>query len=157
KEKENLERWSRLVPGLAPRVVDFQENDADAAILIEFLKGNTFQDIIVTPDCHLLEESLTRVQGTLRSIWTETKLVQEVRPNFLGKLWNRLDDVLAAHPRFDAPQQQIGGLTLPSFKQLLHAGLPLDEQLAAPFSIFGHGDFNLDNIIYNADTRQVHF
>lgn len=157
KEKENLERWSRLVPGLAPRVVDFQQNEGDAALLIEYLKGSTFQEIAINIEPDRLEEALFQVQLTLREIWRETK--QEGAPpvNFLGQLHVRLDDVLAVHPAFAGRQQQIGGLTIPGFKAVLEDCLPLDKQLVAPFSVFGHGDFNLDNIIYNADTQEVHF
>jgi Ser/Thr protein kinase RdoA (MazF antagonist) len=39
----------------------------------------------------------------------------------------------------------------------MQAGAALDREIACPFSVFIHGDFNIDNIIYDADLDAVRF
>jgi len=43
------------------------------------------------------------------------------------------------------------------FAELLERAGPIDRALSAPFSVFIHGDFNLDNIIYNPEGNALHF
>jgi aminoglycoside phosphotransferase (APT) family kinase protein len=47
---------------------------------------------------------------------------------------------------------EVRGLT-----ELLETRRHLDEELEAPFSVLGHGDFNLDNVIFNPKDDSVHF
>lgn len=156
-EKEKLDIWNELFPGLSPSVVSYQESDHDAALLIEYLEGRNLQDIVVNPEPDLLEEALEEVQLTLREIWLDTAQVEEIKPRFLKQIHSRLADIQAVHPSFGRERKQIGGMVIPSFGDILERNLWLDDKLSAPFSVLGHGDFNLDNIIYNPDTKRVHY
>ena len=48
-------------------------------------------------------------------------------------------------------------MRVPAFATLLQQAETLDAELPSPFSVFIHGDFNLDNIIYNPKTDTIHF
>jgi hypothetical protein len=75
----------------------------------------------------------------------------------LKQLAARLPDVYAVHPYFRSETGDISGVQVATLEQLIERSENLDDVLVAPFSVFGHGDFNLDNIIYNSVTDTVHF
>jgi hypothetical protein len=61
------------------------------------------------------------------------------------------------HPDFNSPDLMIGSLKVPSFKERLGRVVEIESSLEAPFSVLIHGDFNTDNVLYNFNTKQVHF
>jgi phosphate uptake regulator/aminoglycoside phosphotransferase (APT) family kinase protein len=157
RERENIRRWQELSPDLPPRVVDFREDERDAAILMEYLEGETLYQLVVDGERDTVGRALDAVKRTLREVWDETRREEPVRPGFVGQLRNRLEDVYNVHPGFATPPQQIGGLEIPGFTELVEDAAGLDEQLEAPFRVFGHGDFNIDNVIFNPAEDRVHF
>lgn len=156
KERDAMDLWGRIAPGLAPEVIKYQEAERDS-MLVEYLSGQTLLEIVLNSRMAEAERVLERVQETLTRIWLETKTDEPVRPRFIAQLEKRLDDVYTVHPYFRVDRQEISGLQVQTLKDLLDANRHLDEELVAPFTVFGHGDFNLDNIIYNDDTDTVHF
>jgi phosphate uptake regulator len=157
-EAQNLERWGQIVPRLAPRVVQYQEDDLEASMLVEFIDGRTLQEILLSANRKLLSDAIEALLRTLREIWVETEVEEEIRPGFVAQISSRLRDVYEIHPYFEQKSSaNIGTLTIPGLEQLLDEIAHLDDALAAPFSIFGHGDFNVDNIIYSAKHDRVHF
>lgn len=157
KEKQNIERWRELAPDLPPRVMGYRETDAGATLLIEYLTGNTLQEIVLYHEDTLVDQALHALQNVLRDIWPRTRKDETVRTGFLAQLQKRLDDIYAVHPDFAGRQRHIGSLRLPGFEDLLRENLDLDDRLPAPFSVFGHGDFNLDNIIFEPGSGDIHF
>jgi aminoglycoside phosphotransferase (APT) family kinase protein len=155
-ERSAMERWSRLAPGLAPKVIKYHEDERDS-MLVEYLEGQTLLEIVLNARAPYVERVLKRVQQTLVRIWIETTVEDPIRPRFLHQLRSRLSDVYAVHPYFGADAQKIMGVHVATLEELIEASLHLDEEVQAPFSVFGHGDFNLDNIIYNAESDSVHF
>jgi len=156
-EKQNIERWSELVPGLPPRILKYEEGDQDATLLIEYLNGSNFQELALHPSQNVLNEALTTLLTTVRDIWMRTKADRPARTGFIEQLEQRLEDVYLVHPNFRSKSQRIGELDAPNLDELLRQIRHLDDELTAPFAIFGHGDFNLDNLIYQPETSEVHF
>jgi phosphate uptake regulator/aminoglycoside phosphotransferase len=156
-EVQKIELWSKLAPSIPPRVVEYRETDNGAVLLIEFLAGRNLKEILVSPDDDLTGQALECLVATLDDIWTSTLAVEQTCPRFFTELAARFDDVRKIHPEANGQRQQISGLEISSFDKLLGRNLPLDELLCAPFSVLGHGDFNLDNIIFNRETEEIHF
>jgi aminoglycoside phosphotransferase (APT) family kinase protein len=46
---------------------------------------------------------------------------------------------------------------VPGVEEMVRQLRPLEAEVAAPFTVQMHGDFNLDNIIHNRDTGQLHY
>lgn len=156
KERAAMDLWSRIAPGLAPEVIKYQEAERDS-MLVEYLSGQTLLEIVLNSRMAEAERVLGRVQETLTKIWLDTKTEEPTRPRFIGQLEKRLEDVYTVHPYFRVDRQEISGLEVRTLEDLLGANRHLDDELVAPFTVFGHGDFNLDNIIYNDETDTVHF
>lgn len=156
-EMEGISRWRELLPGLVPDVLDYKEGERGAALLLQYLEGNTFQEILLGGSDDVAWAALRRVEETMRGVWLQTRRQAPARAAFLRQLERRLPDIFAVHPYFRTPPRQIGKLPLHGFQSLLDRCLPLDDELVAPFSVFGHGDFNLDNVIVSSDDGRVHF
>jgi aminoglycoside phosphotransferase (APT) family kinase protein len=68
-----------------------------------------------------------------------------------------LSDVLSVHPQFDLARRTIGCREVPALKDLITWGEDVEAQLAAPFSILLHGDYNSNNILYDPAEDRIHY
>lgn len=155
-EKQALELWDQLEPGLPPRIFAFHDHGEKASILLEYLQGETLQRIILDADARVCSSALALVIETMARVWRRT--LDDVRssPNFMRQLASRLPDVIRVHPEFMRPPTRIGEAVILSFEELLERARMLDEELSVPFTVLIHGDFNTDNLIINLDQRRVH-
>lgn len=156
-ERDNIERWGRLAPGLAPRVLEFQPHGQSAALLLEYVDGVTFQEFVLGSGPDGVDRVCALLSDTLEELWRRTRQPRPVGAGYLGQLAARIEDVYRVHPGFRRPQQQIGALRVPALEELLEHAARLETGLAAPFSVFVHGDFNVDNVIYDGQTHRLHF
>ena len=156
-ERERVESWNRIYPGLAPKILSYQKRGESAALLIEHLPGRTFEQILLRESPKLLDETLKHLKKTLRSVWTETRSKKPAAADYIGQLTKRLGDVYAVHADFQRGGGRIDGLELASFDDLLAAAGRFEEGLKAPFSVYIHGDFNLDNILFDEGEKAIRF
>jgi len=156
-ERDSVRRWQELIPGIVPNIYSFHQEGARSAILFEYLPGRTFEELLLEAPIPELEKALTRITETLVYVWNVTTRQEPVRARFMRQLMNRLDDIRAVHPEFLSPGGMIGDVEVHPYVELVQRCLALDETLAAPHSVFIHGDFNVDNVIYDAQSDTVHF
>ncbi len=155
-EKQALELWDKLEPGLPPRIFAFHDRGEKAAILLEYLQGETFQQVILEADGRVCSTALGLILETIGRVWQRTFEAKPCSPDFIRQVTGRLPDVLKVHPEFLAPTVRIGELVIPSFTDLLAEARSLDTELVSPFTVLIHGDFNTDNLIVNLAQRRVH-
>ena len=156
-EREGVESWHEIYPGLAPQILAYHKKGNTASLLIEHLAGYTFENILLHERLDLLNEALYALGNTLKSVWRETRTNQSVAAGYMQQLRKRLPDVYAIHPEFRQSKNSICGFESLSFDQLLKRVEVYEKQLQAPFSVYIHGDFNLDNIIYDPVEKQINF
>ncbi|MCG8312389.1 MAG: phosphotransferase [Pseudomonadales bacterium] len=156
-ERQGVNSWHNIYPGLAPRILSYKKRGESAALLIEHLPGLTFEKILLNESNEQLQETLGQLAGTLKSVWQETRTPQPVNAHFIQQLQKRLPDVYRIHPEFKQSKSNMCGVDVPAFDQLLDAAKTLEGDLKAPFSVYIHGDFNVDNIIYDPMQKRVNF
>ena len=156
-ERDSIARWEVLMPGIAPRIYSFHDGGEDGAILFEYLPGGTFESVLLNQPWHAVTRALDGIQRTLTEVWTRTRSAEPVAPRFLQQLSTRFDDVLAVHPEFGQGDARIGSKEVTSYLRLVDRLLAYDQTLSAPFSVFIHGDFNVDNVIYDSAADSVRF
>ncbi len=156
-EVQGVESWHAIYPGLAPRILGHSEKDGSASMLIEHLPGQTFESLLFAEDEALLDQASRQLMRTLRSIWRETQNHKAEPALFMRQLGKRLPSILAVHPEFDRPRQQICGETLPSLQTLVATTAAVEARCPPPFSVYIHGDFNVDNIIYDPAEKRIFF
>ena len=156
-ECQSVERWHKIYPGIAPRILSYQKKGQSAALLIEHLAGNTFENILLQGSDKLQKKSLKQLSLTLSDIWKKTKNKNAINAQYMRQLQKRIPDVYAIHPSFQEQSSHIAGINIPSFSELLQQAHKLEKTLGAPFSVYIHGDFNTDNIIYDPQQDKINF
>ena len=156
-ERQGVESWHEIYPGLAPKILSYHKHGQSAALLIEHLAGLTFEQILLHESPKLLKQTMRQLQKTLKSVWNGTRSKKTVAANYMGQLEKRLGDVYALHPEFRQSKSNICGTLVPSFDDLLQLARRYEAGLKAPFSVYIHGDFNVDNIIYDPLERKINF
>ena len=93
----------------------------------------------------------------LPKIWSSTKQKDKVSARFIAQLRKRLPAVQNIHPDFDIEHAATGKLQRPALKEMLIQAAKIDEHYPAPFSVYIHGDFNLDNILFDSQEQKLRF
>lgn len=156
-ERVGVKSWNSVYPGLAPEILSYEKSGKSAALLIEHLEGETFEDIVLGGDDNALEEASSALHKTVRDIWRKTLTYEPVRMGAMDQLSKRMTDVYRLHPQHAQRRQMINGHALEGFDDLIAAAAKRESNLPAPFAVYIHGDFNLDNVIYDPVTRKIRF
>ena len=157
RERDNIATWEALLPGLAPRVEAFRQDGTTSSMLVTMLPGQTIQDITLSGDTPRLGVAMAALRHTMLALWERTLRPGPVPATCLAQLRSRLPEVLTVHPQFATPRRAIGARVLPSLPELVEAAQAVEAGLAAPFSIFIHGDCNANNILYDASEARIHY
>lgn len=155
KEKDNIEKWGEVAPGMGPAVFSYTEQDGKASLLVEFLAGHTLDEVIAEKSPAVVRRAVDDLMTSMRSVWS--KKGEGAASNFIGQLEERLDSVLSVHPDFHRAACSIGSMQVLSDAELFARCREIEIGLPAPFTVFTHGDFNLSNIVYNEAEGRVRF
>jgi len=156
-ERESVESWHEIFPGLAPKILSYKKQGKNAAMLIEHLPGQTYEQILLQESDVLLAKTTRHLVKTLTAVWTETKHKKKITANHMGQLRQRLKSVLDIHPAFENRPIKIAGAKIKSIQQLIDEAEKIEKKITPPFSVYIHGDFNLDNIIYDDEGKKIRF
>jgi aminoglycoside phosphotransferase (APT) family kinase protein/phosphate uptake regulator len=156
-ERRGLASWKEIYPGLAPRILSYHKRGQSASLLIEHLAGLTFEQILLHEPTRLLRQTRKQLNRTLIKVWRETRTSKPVSAAYMRQLSKRLEEVYAIHPEFRQDDSRICGKAVPSFGTLLKRAHRLEAGIKAPFSVYIHGDFNVDNIIYDPLEKKINF
>ena len=156
-ERQGVENWHEIFPGLAPKILSYRKRGQSASLLIEHLTGSTFEQILLNESRPLLDETCKQLTRTLTCVWTETRTRKVVPANHMDQLAKRLGEVYAIHPEFENDRMSVCGHSIPSFETLLKKAKTAEAKVKPPFSVYIHGDFNVDNIIYDPMKKRINF
>jgi len=153
-ERKGLQRWNTIFPGIAPQILSHHHQGSSGALIIEHLPGKTLEQMLLQDSAEELKRGLQKMSQMLPRIWVSTRRKEKAFPLFVQQLKKRLPAILNIHPRFN---EQLKAHTAFSLKALLSKAEQIDNQLSCPFSVYIHGDFNLDNILYEDENKQIRF
>ncbi|WP_395175019.1 phosphotransferase [Roseibium alexandrii] len=156
-ERAGVKSWHAIYPGLAPKILSYQKRGQSAALLIEHLPGYTFEQLVLNENDALLAEAQKKLAMTLNDVWRSTRMEEPAVMASMRQLSRRLPEVYRVHPEFRAAPQGFGGLRLKGFDELVREAAEREDKLEAAFSVHIHGDFNLDNVIYDPAEKKLHF
>ncbi len=156
-EKEGLERWGKLYPGLVAGVIGFHEDGDKASMLVEFLPGCNLDEVVLTSSAEVVQNAMFVLTHTVQDIWETTRTAEPVASTHMAQLSSRLDEVLQIHPDFRRKAGAIGARDLASTSELLEVCASVEAELPAPFGVLIHGDFNVNNVVYNHQKQRLHY
>ena len=157
KERVGVKSWNSVYPGLAPEILSYEKRGESAALLIEHLEGETFEDIVLGGTDDALATAQKALHKTINDIWRHTRTNEPTEMRAMEQLSRRMPDVYRLHSHFAGKKQTVNALAVPGFDDLITAAAEREAGLPAPFSVYIHGDFNLDNVIYDAVGRKIRF
>lgn len=157
KEKENMERWEEIMPGLPPRVEAFREQEDSVSLLVEYLGGCNLQEVVLSADAELVENAMFLVRQVSRELWESTLRRREAPQDYMDQLASRLGDVFRLYPGLERGPAGMGHVEIPSLHQLIDGVRQKTAHVRAPFTVFIHGDYNLNNIIYSNEEQRIHY
>lgn len=156
-EKAGIESWHQVYPGIAPKVYSYHKSGTKAALLFEYLTGDTFERLLLDKNRKLLKKGLNTLFRTLQNIWQETQDTTHQAAHYMQQLKKRLPAIFAVHPEFEHKMINVNGVKSHSIDNLIDACVTVESGLAVPQAVYIHGDFNLDNIIYDSVENEVNF
>ncbi len=157
KEKENIVKWDEIQPNLAPKVFGYYERKDKASLLVEFFPGCTLQETLLSQGDEIAQNALFILDQTIEEIWEKTKKPNSIKTDYMSQLSSRLDQVIKVHPGFYRHRKDISGFQILSTRRLIIRCGEIENQLEAPFTVFIHGDFNVNNIYYDNDLQRVNY
>ncbi len=156
-ERENLEKWQHLRPGLPPRVISYHEEEEQAAMLVEFLPGLTLEEVVLSGEAEMIAAALTALEQTFREIWLATRDDRPLRTDYATQLLSRLDMIKSVHPLLFKNSMLLSGKQIASTIDLINRVALVEKKIAAPFTTFIHGDCNANNIVFDPKCGTIHF
>ena len=157
KEKENIESWDIIAPGIGPKIFSYHEEGDKASMLVEFLSGCTLEEMVLTSAHDDLMRVLSLFEQTLMEVWEATEMTGPAPTDYMGQLSSRLDAVRQVHKNFERPVQFLNDTRVASTRELLKTCADIEQTLPAPRTMFIHGDFNVNNIVYDHSRERIHF
>ncbi len=155
KEKRNIERWAKIFPHLVPTIYGYHEQGTQASLLVEFLQGYTLDKILLSPDPHMYMKALFVLQETFSAIWDRTRTDKVVPTTYIKQIRERLGAIRRVHPELYNAPISFCGRTIPSSEDLLNLCEDIELQLPAPYTVFTHGDCNLNNLVYHHQSQTI--
>lgn len=167
-EVAGVNHWRNIDPRLAPSVLSqtgasltgSSSHDGfgeQSSLLIEHISGKTLEKLLFDGDKNGVQAALTILFKTLNRTWKATLTREPCAAKFMQQLQKRIADSRNVHPDFFTDEERICGYVSASFDDLVEKVAAQEVQWRAPFSVLTHGDFNVDNLIYDDVEKRIYF
>jgi len=159
-EVEKTEIWNQWIPGIIPAIQGHSRQAGEDSFVSEFLQGRMARDIFLEPDEDSVLAALRSLFNTLAMVWMDSARSEPPAVDYVRQMRDRLEDLFRLHPRLRkarASTVEVCGARLMGLQDTLDLIAGREASLAPPASVWIHGDFNADNIIYDAGHDRVHF
>ncbi len=159
-EATKLETWQRIAGDLTPRILGSVNVKDRQALLREYVEGTLLSDLYLSACPREQKLAATRrMLEAVEFVWRTTLIPSPARVDYVEQVRRRLQDAFILHPELESTAKTgfADGRQAAPLEELLEAAGGLQAQLAPPFSVWLHGDFNANNVIYNPETNQLKF
>ena len=159
-EAEKVRTWRRIADDLTPRVLGSVSVNDRQALLREYVDGALLSDLYLSSAPREAKLRATRrVLDLVEFIWKTTSTATPPLIDYVEQIRAGLPDAFVLHPHLGdrAKCGAANGRRLHPLDDLLDQAGTLQAQLAPPFSVWLHGDFNANNIVFNAESEQIKF
>lgn len=156
-EKQGIENWHQKFPGIAPKLYSYHRSGDKAALLYEYLDGDTLDKLLIKHQFEQVNLALDALFSLLTKIWQDTLIETQTPAKFMRQLKKRLPDIYQVHPEFEVSRSQIGDIRQERLETLIEQAIKLEAQLTSAPAVYIHGDFNLDNILFDPADQSISF
>ncbi|HWO93326.1 MAG TPA: PhoU domain-containing protein [Dehalococcoidia bacterium] len=152
-EVSKAEEWDRILSGATPRIIRTATLRDREALLREFVQGQLLSDVL------LRDEPLERKRAAVgelvdmvSAVWSGSLSAESPRVDYVRQIRDRLDEVYALHPELQDEADGGHGIAL---HDLLGQAERVEAGLAPSFSVWLHGDLNLNNVVIDSQTGRL--
>ena len=159
-ELSSAKRWNEISPGIVPGIHGGVFDESSEGYLMDYLEGRLFLDLYLEGGRAEKETATRRLLDTMGDVWDRTRVVEPVRTEYVRQIARRLPELFGTHPELQAlarAPRRIGRIARPPLAALVAEAKRREPEVAPPFSVFVHGDFNGDNVFFEAAADRVHF
>jgi phosphate uptake regulator len=159
-ELSRARQWNDLLPGIVPAVHGGIFDENSEGYLMDYLEGRLFQDLYLDDDWAAKEKATRRLLETMASVWDRTLTPEPPKADYARQIARRAAELFATHPEIQAlatTPLRVGRITRRSPAAMLTEARKREAEVAPPFSVFVHGDFNGDNVFYEPAAERIHF
>lgn len=158
-EISGVDRWKKVYPKVAPSVISHHVGHEGemGSMVIEHLPGRTLESLLLNSQWDSASLLVAKLNKTLSKIWKSSLTRERAQPGYMQQLSRRMPETQQTHPTLFSEGQTICGLSRPDFAQLIEQVENLEKQVAPPFSVLIHGDFNVDNLLYDELQNHIYF
>ena len=159
-EATKLDTWQRIAQDLTPRVLGSVSVKDRQALLREYVEGALLSDLYLSSTPREIKLRATRrVLAAVEFVWQTTLTPTPPAIDYVEQIRQRLPDAFVLHLQLWAIAKAgiANGRRIAPLDTLLDQAMGLQADLAPPFSVWLHGDFNANNVIYNPETEQIKF
>ena len=148
--------WREIAPDLLVPI-RARHAEGERAAFLDLFVGDTLVRRLQRPgDASTKILLIERFLARLADLWDRTSEPRETPTSYVRQVRDRLPEVWAAHPDLKALRGQpirVAGSRIPSLDEILDRLCPLEPGWAPPFSVWLHGDLNIDNILIDEEPR----
>ncbi len=141
-EADKLLEWQKVSPSLTPRVITTTIQGDRETLLREFVAGDLLSDLYLSDGNIQEKEEATRILFTVVvELWGLTLKEEKPVIDYVDQIRSRLGEVYAMHPYLEYLAGEEG------LDILLDAAKERETSLSPSFSVWLHGDFNINNVV----------
>jgi hypothetical protein len=157
-EKDNLELWKTLRPGLTPEVRAYLPAGAgrEATLILEYIPARNLQTLFLESAPDEAFDGLRLSLDAMEGVWRETMRPGPVCAEFTLQAEGRIREAGFLYPHLINAQGAIGSMEIAPLPELLAALKPLETLAPSARAMRVHGDFNLSNILYSPEAGKIH-
>jgi hypothetical protein len=115
------------------------------------------QEVILSASTDIVQNAMFLLEHVLADIWEQTLTPVAIPLSYTQQLLSRMEDSQRLHPDLLRCEKHLGALEIPSTIGLIHKCAAIESAIQTPFSVFCHGDFNANNLVYDHSTQRIHF
>ncbi|MFT5210538.1 MAG: phosphate uptake regulator/tRNA A-37 threonylcarbamoyl transferase component Bud32 [Flavobacterium sp.] len=147
-EVSGLKLWQDKQPSRVPKILWYDPRRQHSTILLEYIEGQDMLDILISSKTKL-HQALEILTEGLTATWKANIKKKRIETNFIDQLGHRWADVSSVHDQLSED--------FPNLKSAIENASKIEEKLKSPFATLIHGDFNVDNIIFQLKEEKMYY
>lgn len=156
-EIQGLKFWKKQGINICPKVVWKQIDGNYSTLVVEHLKGeNMLNYVLGDTKLSEIKTMASHLCDQLDDLWSDHKQKKSGSTNYIQQIIKRQEAITNVHEDFFEEFLVKKNKTV-NFKSIFKKMGKLEKRISYPFQVPCHGDFNLDNILFNKKKQKCHF
>lgn len=157
-EIQGIKNWQVLFPELVPNIEWTGNNSNGSTLVVNHLPGiNLLNFLLENSTLNEISEVSDKLQNTLKNVWLKSVKRKKFKSSFINQILDRKQDILKVHQNFFHDFKATPNGRSVNFKKLLNQANELEKNINCQVKVWCHGDFNLDNILFDVSQKEIYF